>query len=174
MMESLGTDIGRMKRGATGLLAAGTITAVVIRGALFLLSTGEFQPAFGSDQFGGGLASLSLDVLLAMILVGAAVAVSSLSDQRHAAVGAYVLGWIYIADCLIYGATTATFYLTSTETDAPAWFAVVPGVLQIPLIVLSALIIRRTAWAVTRRADGPSRAASRSGRSRPDPGGSHA
>jgi hypothetical protein len=154
---------------AQRLLIAGLVAAVVVRGALFLLSTGEFQPAFGSDQFGNGVASLILDVLVALILIGTTVTVAAMPDHRRAATFAHALGWVCIADCLIYGATTAAFYLTSTNTDAPPWFAAVPTVLQIPLVVLAILVIR-----ITRRAGDPSPAASRSARSTPDPGGSPA
>jgi hypothetical protein len=156
-----------VKRTGTGLLFAGAVTALVIRGGLFLLSTGEFQPAFGSDQFGNGIASLILDVLVAAILFGAALAAASTPNRP---VYAYALGWIYILDCVIYGATAATFYLTSGEADGPAWIAAVPAVVQIPLVVLSIMIIRRSAWSVTRRAGDPSPVASRPARSMPDPG----
>jgi hypothetical protein len=137
---------------STRLLTAGMVAAVVIRGALFVLSFGVFGPALGVDGLAGS-GSILLDAGIAVILLGGAatvIAMANRPDQRRRARIAHVLGWAYVIDNLIYVSSIATFYATSSAVDGSPWFASVPALLQVPLVVLSIAIVRSTAWAMSR------------------------
>ncbi|HEY2793333.1 MAG TPA: hypothetical protein VGJ28_13295, partial [Micromonosporaceae bacterium] len=135
-----------MKLNANLLLTVGLAAAVMIRGGLWFVSFGELLPAFGADQ----VAWMVLpDLLFTLLLPGAAVALMIFEPRigpRRAAIGAHVLGWIYLADNLIYATNIAIFYATSPEVVGARWvFGGSLAGLQLPLAMLCVQIIRRTA-----------------------------
>jgi hypothetical protein len=122
-------------------LVIGLVAAIVIRGGLFFLSFGVLAPAFGSVY-------TAVDAPIALLLAGAAAAVASMRDGRRSARLAFGLGWVYLADNLIYAANIAVFYATSSEVVGDRWLGAVLALIQAPLAFLSAVVVRRTAWAV--------------------------
>jgi hypothetical protein len=137
----------------TALLLGGLAWATVVRTGAWLVTLAGYGLAFGpnlvsSYPWSSYDAYAEVDVAVAVSLGLSAViaAMGAARRGRTGAAGAHLAGWAYVLDCSAY---ITTVVISATEFGVDQWTITCAVIVlaQVPLLLMAAAVIQRTAWA---------------------------
>jgi hypothetical protein len=122
----------------TRLFLIGVIIAWITRGGLFLVSFGAIGPGIGWVTYGSLAPWLAIFFEFSITLALFIAALRGIAPESGAGY-AYGMGWVFLLDTVVYCTQIPLIY---QGQDAGPWWPVGLICTQIPLAVLSLLLIR--------------------------------